>query len=449
MKRMRSCRFAAGLFFAAVLLVGCEHAALAPFSQAGSPASVRRASGPAIEVLHVFRDAQQGWGPVAPVIADSAGDLFGETFQGGNPSLDGGCGSIFELTPGSNYAATILHTFAGNPDGCSPSGGLVMDSNGVLYGTTDFGGRGSGQGNGTVFKLTPAGSTYTYSVIYRFKSGRDGAWPESPLVIGYGGTLYGATQYGAAYACAKNTEGCGTIYMLLPNGSDYTEQILHAFTGGRDGLLPGSGLTANKYADRLYGTTTLGGGTGSIGLGTVYAVTLTDSGPFERVIHSFKGGTDGIDPVAPVIVERGGAVVGTTAYGGNYSGSGSSRTSYGIVFRLKPRNGAYKEQIIYRFAGGSDGSQPLAPVTMIGDVFYGTTADGASGFPCSKECGTVFELSGSASGYTHTVLYHFNQSSGWYPWEAGVIDVNGALYGTTYNKGRKHYTGGTVYKLTL
>lgn len=441
MKRLGTRDFAAGLVAAAASLVGCAHGAFVPSSQALSPASVTRASPPALQVLQVFRAAHRGWNPIAPVTADSAGDLFGETFQGGNASEGGGCGSIFELSPsGARYVETILHRFGTDRDGCSPSGGLVMDSSGAFYGTTAFGGT-SGLGNGTVFKLTPDGSKFIYSVIYRFKNGRDGALPESPLVIGYGGVIYGATQYGAEFSCAKNTEGCGTIFSLVRNGSHYSEQILHSFSGGNDGLLPGSGLAANKYGDEFFGTTTAGGGTGSIGIGTVYAVTLTDSGPFERVIHAFKGGSDGSYPVAPVIVEHGGAVVGTTLYGGNGAD--------GVVFRLTSTNsGTYKEHILYRFQGGPDGSQPAAPVIDNHGVFYGTTTDGATGFPCRKECGTIFELTQTTSGYANTVLYHFTDKSGWYP-RAGVIDINGALYGTTYFEGRKRYAGGTVYKLTL
>jgi hypothetical protein len=448
-------RPALGICAGAAMLAGCSLSGSVPPSQSltnPSGSSASRVAAPAYEVLHAFRSPYRGMNPLAPVVADSSGNLFGETSQGGNPSSDGGCGSVFELTPsGTHYTQAILHRFRNNPDGCGPTGGLSIDSDGAIYGTTEFGGR-TGAGAGTVFRLTPSGSGYDYSVLYRFKDHRDGARPVGGVMVGVAGFLYGATQYGASYACAKNTEGCGTVYALIPTGSgNYTESILHVFTGGRDGLLPGSGLAMDKYGS-LYGTTTAGGGVGSIGVGTVFKVTITDSGPFERVIHSFEGGRDGSYPVAPVIVERNGTVIGTTLYGGSddanctVEGEGGN---CGLIFRLTPSGSKYRETFLHRFRGGNDGSQPAAPLIDHGGVLYGTTTDGATGFPCRGECGTIFSLQPSGQQYMHAVLFRFNSRAGWFP-RAGVIaDKGGALYGTTYFQGRaRHYAGGTVFKLT-
>jgi hypothetical protein len=447
-------RSALGIYAGAAMLAGCSFSGYVPPSQSltsPSGSSASRMTARAYEVLHTFRTPYRGMNPLAPVVADSSGDLFGETSQGGNPSSDGGCGSVFELTPsGTQYTQVLLHRFRNNPDGCGPSGGLTIDSHGAIYGTTEFGGR-TGAGAGTVFKLTPAGSGYNYSVLYRFKDHRDGARPVGGVLINKDGFLYGATQYGASYACAKNTEGCGTVYSLIPSGSHhYTESILHVFTGGRDGLLPGAGLATDNYG-ALYGTTTAGGGAGSIGVGTVFKVTLTDSGPFERVIHSFGGGHDGAHPVAPVIVERNGTVIGTTLYGGSddanctVEGYGGN---CGLIFRLTPSGSTYRETVLYQFRGGSDGSQPAAPVIDDHGTLYGTTTDGATGFPCRHECGTIFALQPSGQRYAHVVLFRFNSQAGWFP-RAGLTVDGGAVYGTTYFQGReRHYAGGTVFKLT-
>jgi uncharacterized repeat protein (TIGR03803 family) len=428
------------VFGAAAMLLGCgTHSALVPFSQLPASAHASNSAEAPLVVLHVFRAAERGSNPYAPVVADSAGNLYGETYDEAKPSEQGGCGSVFKLAfSGGRYVETTLHRFRNKPDGCSPAGGLTFDSNGAIYGATFWGGLTPGWGSGTVFKLTPAGSGYSYSVIYRFKAGRDGAWPVGGVIVGRNGVLYGATQYGAAYACEKHTEGCGIVYSLTPNGSRYSESILHVFTGGKDGILPISSL-AMDAGGALYGTTWLGGGEGSLGIGTVYKVSPSGSGYTEKVIHAFRGIRDGATPVAPVILDSSGAVVGTTVAGGDGSG---------VVFRLTPSGSSYKEMVLYRFRGGEDGSQPQAPVTDVGGTLYGTTTDGASYFPCYGNCGTVFALTPTTRGYTHTVVARFGARSGWDP-SAGLIEYGGALYGTAFYQGRSNsYSGGSVFSLT-
>jgi hypothetical protein len=446
---MRLARFSrSSLALCAVIaaLGGCGgRNSILPQSSSGA-ADEARSGTSTLEVLHAFRDPRRGMNPIAPVVADASGNLYGETFDFAKPDPNGGCGTVFKLMPSrGSYVETTLHRFQNKPDGCSPDGGLAMDSSGALYGTTDWGGRTPGLGAGTVFKLTPVGSGYRYRVVYRFKDHRDGAWPTGGVILDKNGTLYGTTQYGASYACAGNTEGCGTVYSLTPNGSTYTEKILHVFKGGKDGLLP-LGAPAMDSSGSLYGTTWLGGGFGSIGVGTVYKLSPSGSGYTEQVIHAFGGKHDGSTPWAPVIIESTGAVIGTTQYGG-LSGGGS-QYAYGTVFRLTPSRSTYKETIIYYFRGGSDGFQPQAPVTEDGRTLYGTTSDGAGQFPCHGQCGTVFALSLSEHRYVHSVLYHLNVGSGWFP-QAGVILDNGALFGTTEYQGRRiKHGGGTVFKLT-
>jgi uncharacterized protein YceK len=446
----RFSRFSVVVCAAVAALGGCSSSSTIPFGQSQSAANARNRAG-ALEVLHVFHSPPRGMNPIAPIATDALGNLYGETSQGGTPTSSGGCGTVFELTPsGSGYLEKTLHKFRHEPDGCGPGGGLTFDSSGAIYGTTFSGGRG-GFGNGTVFKLSPSGSGYAYKVLYRFKDGRDGAWPVGGVIVGANGVLYGATQYGASYACAGNTEGCGTVYSLTPNGSKYAEKILYVFKGGNDGLLPISGLAMDS-SGALYGTTWLGGGVGSIGIGTVYKLTPSGSGYAEQVIHAFQGGQhDGAFPWAPVIIELNGDVDGTTQYGGSNDASCTAEGyggNCGLVFRLTPSGSSYTESILHLFRGGRDGSQPQAPLTNNGGVLYGTTTDGATGFPCRRECGTVYALTPAKRGYANTVLYSFNERSGWFS-RAGVLVSNGALYGTTYFQGSNHhYAGGTVFKLT-
>lgn len=448
MRAFRSGRLAVGVCAEMALLVACNsYLPISPSST--SPVSGETAS--AFKVLHVFHAPARGWNPLAAVVADSAGNIYGETSQGGTPSSGGGCGTVFKVAlDDGRYIESTLHRFRNKPDGCSPIGGLSIDSNGAIYGTTEFGGRTHGQGSGTVFKLSPRGSGYSYGVVYRFKDGRDGNWPVGGVLVDKSGVLYGATQYGASYACAKNTEGCGTVYRLTSSRSTYTETILYVFKGGNDGLLPISGL-ATDSSGALYGTTWLGGGVGSTGIGTVYKLTPSGAGYTERVIHAFQGGpNDGATPWAPVLVEPNGDVDGTTLYGGSNDKHCTAEGyggNCGLVFRLTPSGSEYRESILYRFRGGRDGSQPQAPVMDDGGILYGTTSDDSE-FPCSRGCGSVFALQPSGRGYAHTVLYQFNSRSGFLP-RAGVILNNGALYGTTYYQGRgRSYAGGSVFKLT-
>jgi hypothetical protein len=273
---MKVIRFGALAICTGALLGGCggyvppsRVSNTTPSNAESSLAPQKKTGASALTVLHVFRLPAQGQNPYAPVVADSAGNIFGETNQGGHLTSGGGCGTVFELkASGADYTESTLHVFHSEPDGCGPSGGLTIDSNGAVYGTTEWGGTTAGQGAGTVFKLTPSGSGYKYAVIYRFKNNRDGAWPVGRVLIS-NGEVYGATQYGASYACAGNTEGCGTVYKLTPSGNTYKETILYVFKGGDDGLLPIAGVAIGS-SGALYGTTQFGGGFGSIGDGAVY-----------------------------------------------------------------------------------------------------------------------------------------------------------------------------------
>lgn len=201
-------------------------------------------------VLHSFTGGSDGSGPYGTLIADRAGNLYGTTSAGGASNY----GVVFKIAP--DGTETVLYSFTAGPDGDTPYGGLVLDKAGNLYGTTGLGG---GHGEGAVFKLAPDG---TESVLYSFTGGADGGLPVGSLLMDKKGNLYGTT-----YSFGTNDNGA--VFKVAPDG---TETTLHTFTGGTDGSQPWGGLI--ETGGYLYGTTTLGGGTGcgGTGCGTIFRV---------------------------------------------------------------------------------------------------------------------------------------------------------------------------------
>jgi uncharacterized repeat protein (TIGR03803 family) len=158
-------------------------------------------------VLHSFQGGWDGKYPYANLIIDAAGNLYGTTFQGATP----GFGKVFELLPGSNgkWTQKTLHVF-GNSPSANPVAGLVMDSTGNLYGTTMMGANQTvcGGGCGTLFKLVPSSNGWTYNVIHVFGHGTDGFHPTGDLILDAAGNLYGTTQAGGA-------NGAGLVFQIM------------------------------------------------------------------------------------------------------------------------------------------------------------------------------------------------------------------------------------------
>lgn len=206
-----------------------------------------------LSVLHAFAGGADGSSPWSALVRDKAGNLYGTTAEGGSKkNCNGnGCGTVYKIA--SDGTETVLYAFKGGNDGVGPRGDLVLDKSGNFYGTTASGG-GNLEG-GTVFKLAADG---TESVLYRFcsqASCSDGAAPTGGVVSDRKGNLYGTTDYGGANCLP---DGCGTVFKLSPNG---TETVLHSFgDGSTDGQNPSAGLIKDS-AGNLYGTT-LGGGPG-------------------------------------------------------------------------------------------------------------------------------------------------------------------------------------------
>ncbi len=202
-----------------------------------------------VSVPRSFGGPPDGHGARSNVIFDSSGNLYSTTFSGGAHSV----GTVFELSPNgdSTWTETILHDFQKEVgDGYNPWAGLIFDSFGNLYGTTENGGAQAG----TVFELSPNGdNTWSEKILHKFGNGSDGKYPMANLVADAAGNLYGTTLEGGAY-------GFGTVFKLTPAaGGTWTETVLHNFGNGTDGKYPGYGALIFDHAGNLYGTTGYGG----------------------------------------------------------------------------------------------------------------------------------------------------------------------------------------------
>jgi uncharacterized repeat protein (TIGR03803 family) len=333
---------------------------------------------------------------------------------------------------------------------------LITDKAGNLYGTSISNGDSSGAG--VVFELTPTADGWTYSVLYGFQGGADGAGQASALIFDTAGNLYGTTEYGGGTGCMVSGQvvGCGTVFKLTSQpGGAWLETILYRFQGEHDGAFPAARLFFNAIGD-LYGTASQGGMVTSnnpncqMGCGVVFSLTPSAKGGWtEHVLHYFRSDLDGQNPRAGLVSDSSGNLYGTTPHGG--SGTGSR----GMVFELTPAtNGGWSELVLYSF-GSYNGDGPAAEVVFdqAGNL-YGTTEYG--GYPY-EDRGTVFELSRSENGaWTETVLDNLGQTfyEGFFPTGSLVADGQGNFYGSTEFGGPEKtywacYSGcGTIFKLT-
>jgi uncharacterized repeat protein (TIGR03803 family) len=224
--------------------------------------------------------------------------------------------------------ATVLHNFNGT-DGSVPTGELVRDAAGNLYGTALFGGvAGCGFGCGTVFKLDKAGKE---TVLYSFSGGNDGGNPVSGLVRDTAGNLYGTTRYGGDLSCLSGS-GCGVVFKVDTTGK---LTVLYSFIGGADGADPEAGLALDAKGS-LYGTTYYGGtgpcsDFGRVGCGIVFKL---DTKQKETILYSFTHGADGAHPMAGLIHNAAGNIYGSTAGGGDFTCN--PQFGCGVVFKLTP-----------------------------------------------------------------------------------------------------------------
>jgi uncharacterized repeat protein (TIGR03803 family) len=256
-----------------------------------------------------------------------------------------------------------------------------------------------------------------YDTLYSFgKRSSDGQQPKAGL-IDLDGTLYGTTYKGGK-------EGDGTVFSVSTTG---TAKVLHSFHGNKDGANPRASLLAVKGV--LYGTTEYGGG--AIDVGTIFRISTTGA---ESIVYSFGPIPDGQNPVASLIY------VEDRLYGTTYAGGDDSVCSNGCgtVFRVSRRG---KEKVLHSFAVYSDGALPTANLIDVNGTLYGTTENGGS--ETSGGGGTVFSISTAGA---EKVLYGFSFGYDGGFVAAGLINVNGALYGTTAESGPND--GGTSFSIT-
>jgi uncharacterized repeat protein (TIGR03803 family) len=406
---------------------------------------------------------------------------------------------VASYNPSGAATLKVLHEFSG-PDGSDPSGGLVIDPNtGILYGTTKYGGTGSG----TVFSLTPpAGSTgrWKFHTVYTFQGGDDGSQPESGLALASDATtvvLFGTTRSGSANC------SCGTIFSLgRENGGPWLKKKLRDFSGDAfDGTIPNSTPVLDPSFEYLYGTTgSIGGSSGTIyylnletfdvtviynpgqnvggNIGyhpqgvvldgsTLYGTAFdgseegTQSGTIFQigaaggnatVLHGF-GLSDGAGPLAPPVLGPDGSLYGTTVNGGKSTDCPNS-PGCGVVWK---RSAGGRFKILHSFAffrRPKDGMSPMSPLVLDATSLtsYGTTYYGGTGTNCggvNGSCGTVFASDTSGN---YQVLWDFPRGGPANPM-GQLVFYAGDVYGTSYDGGKpcpdQHYIGcGTVWKLT-
>jgi uncharacterized repeat protein (TIGR03803 family) len=268
-------------------------------------------------VLHGFGENGDGHYPYAVgLIFDAAGNLYGTTLRGSEH--DGG--TVFKLMPGGGgtWTETVLNRFGDLPRrGSHSQAGLIFDTAGNLYGTTEEGGA---YRCGTVFKLTPnTNGRWTETVLHSFK-GSDGRSPYASLIFDTAGNLYGTTYKGGAH-------GLGTVFKITPgaNGT-WAETVLHSFGAGGDGYYPYASLIFDAVGN-LYSTTSWGGSNGNYGV--VFQLVPGVGGKWkEKVLHSFGASGDGVYPYAGLIFDADGNLYGTTSQGG--------ADNSGTVFKITP-----------------------------------------------------------------------------------------------------------------
>ncbi len=359
-------------------------------------------------VLYNFAGGSDGVYPASGLIFDGVGNLYGTIWQGGAF----GVGNVYELSPNGNGGCnkTVLYSFTGGADGAYADGNVIFDSVGNLYGTALSGGA---NGDGVVFELSPAGTSWTGTVLYSFAGGADGASPGS-LIMGSASNFYGTNSAG--------------VFELSPSGGGWTNRVIYSVEAS-------SGLTMDD-AGNIFGAGWV------YGVNTLFELSPNGNGGWNpTALHVFNGaGHDGDEAFGTPVLDKAGNLYGTTIFGGD------PRCQYGCgtVYRLHPitkgkKKGEWTESILLSFRGGEDGAYPAAGIVFdaAGNI-YGDTVGGD---------GTVFELLApvGSGGYKEKVLWSFNGADGFEPGDSLILDSAGNLYGTTMQGGVN--TRGDVFEV--
>ncbi|HYM74970.1 MAG TPA: choice-of-anchor tandem repeat GloVer-containing protein [Candidatus Dormibacteraeota bacterium] len=412
--------------------------------------SVSAAGAQTETILYDFRGGNNGESPVGGLLPDGHGDYFGVTLE-----TQTTFGTVFELSPRSGgWTLATIYTFQGGNDGSNPNATLVMDAAGNLYGETAFGGNGKSVycngGCGTVFELSPnSNGGWTKTTLYNFQGNPpgssffDASYPAGGLVLDKAGNLYGTTLNGGE-SCSFTNAGCGVVFELSPNSSGgWTETLLHKFSGA-GGAYPEGGVIFDS-AGNLYGTTFEGGPSNLscyYGCGTVFKLTPKSGGGWTAsVLHTFNG-SNGSFPSAGLVMDGKGNLYATTPEGGAFG--------VGVVFELEPQGSTWKRVPVFQFRLTS-GYSPFAPLTVDSSGnLYGTTEAGPVGgafCPAQGGCGVVFKLTQSAGKWQESIVHAFTgQPDGVGPLGSVTINSQGNIFGVTGQGGTANL--GAIYEIT-
>ena len=334
-----------------------------------------RKSGWLLAPLYNFHGSD-GWEANSRATLAQDGTLYGVTYLGGPGDCQGGCGTVYHLTPAPTPSTTALapwnetaiHYFTID-DGAYPRGDTTFDQAGNIYVTAGGGGPSS---CGVDYQLTPSGDGWVGTDVYSFQCYSDGANPTGGVVFDRSGNIYGVAEFGGSTG--------GTIYQLTPSGSTWIEQTLYEFSDG-SGIVPVGGLIIDTSGN-LYGTTTAGGTNGA---GTVFEFT---PGGAMKVLYNFPSLPSGCNygylcgSLGKLVMDAAGNLYGATAGDGAYG--------YGNVFKLTRSNGGWTYTSLHDFTGqgGSDGAFPQGGLVLgANGSIYGTASQGGI-----NNNGTVFEI---------------------------------------------------------
>jgi len=385
------------------------------------------------KVLYRFKGGKDGTNPSSSLVLDASGNLYGTAAEGGEgfSNCNYGCGTVFELMPSADgqWSLKTIYSFQGGTDGANPSGNLVFDGTGNLYGTTVGGGTVGNcyyqPGCGTVFELSPSSDGNWMETPWCTGSGYPDGFRPSGLVLDAAGNLYGTTSVNLG-------AGGATVYELSPpkqKGGAWTEQTLTTF--GCCGEAANAVLILDSHS-HLFGTTQVQFGFCNATCGQVFELTRVGGHWTGTSLYRFQGEGNGANPMAGLMIDGEGNLYGTTRQGGN---------NFGVTFELKHKGQQWNSTLLYNFCSAdncSEGAHPRASLVFdkAGNL-YGTTYDGGTG--CDKGykgCGTVFKLTHSQSGWQETVLHRFTDEPDWSkPAASVIIDSAGNIYGTTVSGG--------------
>ena len=318
------------------------------------------------QVLHKFVTSKDGIKPFG-LLTLHDGKLYGTTSAGGDPTCN--CGVVFRInTDGGGFV--VLHTFKAGTDGATPVGGVLVATDGTIYGTTAAGGT---NGAGVIYRIAAGGA---FAVLHSF-IGLPGTGPKGELLFGADGAIYGTQFGGGAFSR-------GTIFRIGKSGAGY--QVLHDFgqsTQFADGTSP-DGRLALGGDGTIYGTTSAGG---SSNLGTAWSIKMSGSTAAYRQLHSFAAGEATVPHSGFVIAADG------TLYG---SGASGGINGDGALFQLAPKSGNVRDySTLHSFnAATTQGDAPQSPLALAAGTLYGSTLLGGnpSSSICSGGCGTVFSF---------------------------------------------------------